>query len=280
MGSYFFTKVSKCSSLRRSGTRLFVAHVRILTAEAQSLTKHQQGRAYAQFPGQLSKTRGPNTPSSPLRPFSSSTPPSSYSKAGFVGWYLSMLESRPLFTKSVSSCLIYAAADLTSQILPKRDIVTIMKKIVVGQVIYGPSITTIFFSYNAVLRGESAHEIVARLKRDLLPTFKTGVLYWPICDFLTFKFVPVHLQPLMNSTCSYVWTVYLTYMASLKKVGPSCTQFWGIAFTGYNSSTSGQPQVLRSRIKVYSFFSLSSSSGSLSTAAHCLRLSLIPDPYF
>lgn len=106
-----------------------------------------------------------------------------------------------------------------SQILPKRDIVTIMKKIVVGQVIYGPSITTIFFSYNAVLRGESAQEIVARLKRDLLPTFKTGVLYWPICDFLTFKFVPVHLQPLMNSTCSYVWTVYLTYMASLKKVG-------------------------------------------------------------
>lgn len=116
MGSYFFTKVSKCSSLRRSGTGLFVAHVRILTAEAQSLTKHQQGRAYAQFPGQLSKTRGPNTPSSPLRPFSSSTPPSSYSKAGFVGWYLSMLESRPLFTKSVSSCLIYAAADLTSQV--------------------------------------------------------------------------------------------------------------------------------------------------------------------
>lgn len=41
-----------------------------------------------------------------------------------------------------------------SQILPKRDIVTIMKKIVVGQVIYGPSITTIFFSYNAVLRGK------------------------------------------------------------------------------------------------------------------------------
>lgn len=46
--------------------------------------------------------------------------------------------------------------------------------------------------------GESAQEIVARLKRDLLPTFKTGVLYWPICDFLTFKFVPVHLQVLLT----------------------------------------------------------------------------------
>lgn len=42
--------------------------------------------------------------------------------------------------------------------------------------------------------GESGQEIVARLKRDLLPTLKNGVLFWPICDFVTFKFVPVHLQ--------------------------------------------------------------------------------------
>lgn len=42
--------------------------------------------------------------------------------------------------------------------------------------------------------GESGQEIVARLKRDLLPTLENGVLYWPICDFVTFKFVPVHLQ--------------------------------------------------------------------------------------
>jgi hypothetical protein len=42
--------------------------------------------------------------------------------------------------------------------------------------------------------GESGHEIVARLKRDLLPTFKSGLMFWPICDFFTFKFIPVHLQ--------------------------------------------------------------------------------------
>jgi protein Mpv17 len=42
--------------------------------------------------------------------------------------------------------------------------------------------------------GESGQEIVARLKRDLLPTLKNGVLFWPICDFVTFKFVPVNLQ--------------------------------------------------------------------------------------
>ncbi|KAK9270949.1 hypothetical protein L1049_026537 [Liquidambar formosana] len=65
--------------------------------------------------------------------------------------------------------------------------------------------------------GESRGEIVARLKRDLLPTMINGLLYWPICDFLTFKFIPVHLQPLINGSFSYVWTIYLTYMANLKK---------------------------------------------------------------
>lgn len=42
--------------------------------------------------------------------------------------------------------------------------------------------------------GESGREIVARLKRDLIPTMINGVMYWPVCDFITFRFVPVHLQ--------------------------------------------------------------------------------------
>lgn len=40
-----------------------------------------------------------------------------------------------------------------SKILPKRDWLTTLKKIIMGQTIYGPAITTIFFSYNAGLQG-------------------------------------------------------------------------------------------------------------------------------
>lgn len=42
--------------------------------------------------------------------------------------------------------------------------------------------------------GENGEEIAARLRRDLLPTLLSGVMYWPACDFITFKFIPVHLQ--------------------------------------------------------------------------------------
>ncbi|XP_023547347.1 PXMP2/4 family protein 3-like isoform X2 [Cucurbita pepo subsp. pepo] len=181
----------------------------------------------------------------------------SKSRIGFVGWYMRKLDTHPFITKSITSSLIYAASDLTSQMItmpspgsfdlirttrmtaygllilgpsqhlwfnfmstisPTRDLLSTFKKMFLGQAVYGPIITSVFFSYNASLLGESGREIAARLNRDLLPTMLNGLLYWPVCDFLTYKFVPVHLQPLINSSFQYVWTIYLTYMASLKAV--------------------------------------------------------------
>ncbi|KAK1395124.1 hypothetical protein POM88_014180 [Heracleum sosnowskyi] len=181
------------------------------------------------------------------------------SKSGLVGWYLNMIKTRPILTKSITSALIYTVADFSSQkivspssepydvvrtlrmagygmlilgpslhfwfnfvskALPKRDLFTTMTKIVMGQTLYGPLMTVVFFSVNASLQGENGEEIVARLKRDLVPTMISGVMYWPLCDFVTFKFIPVQLQPLVSNSFSYLWTVYMTYMASLDKAAP------------------------------------------------------------
>ncbi|KAG4998455.1 hypothetical protein AAZX31_10G246100 [Glycine max] len=187
---------------------------------------------------------------------SSSSAAISISKVGFVGWYLGMIKSWPILTKSVTSSLIYIAADLSSQtivressepfdfirtsrmagygmvilgpslhfwfnfvskLFPRRDLFSTLKKMVMGQTLYGPAMTVTFFSLNARLQGETGSEIAARLKRDLLPTMLSGIMYWPICDFITFRFIPVHLQPLVSNSFSYLWTVYITYMASLEK---------------------------------------------------------------
>ncbi|XP_010437706.1 PREDICTED: PXMP2/4 family protein 4-like [Camelina sativa] len=187
---------------------------------------------------------------------SSSSSSSAVSTAGFIGWYLGMVKSRPVLTKSVTSSLIYIAADLSSQtipqdsvesydlvrtarmagygllilgptlhywfnlmsrLFPKRDLITTFKKMAMGQAVYGPVMNVVFFSSNAALQGENGSEIVARLKRDLLPTMLNGVMYWPLCDFVTFKFCPVHLQPLVSNSFSYLWTIYITYMASRAK---------------------------------------------------------------
>ncbi|CAH2051871.1 unnamed protein product [Thlaspi arvense] len=187
---------------------------------------------------------------------SSSSSSSSSPPVGFVGWYLGMVKSRPVLTKSVTSSLIYIAADLSSQtiaktssesydlvrttrmggyglfvlgptlhhwfnfmsrLFPKQDMITTFKKMAMGQFIYGPTMMVIFFSVNALLQGEGGSDIVARLKRDFLPAMLNCVMYWPICDFITFKFFPVHLQPLASNQFSYLWTIYMTYMGNREK---------------------------------------------------------------
>ncbi|KAK9697145.1 hypothetical protein RND81_08G017900 [Saponaria officinalis] len=229
--------------------------------------KHQQyAKYYSRFSNFIRKSgKDVNTPetivySSTVSGFSSSSTLNyvsrAFSRLGFVGWYLGMINSHPVVTKSLTCSLIYVAADLTSQtialpssepydyirtsrmagygltilgptlhywfnfmskILPGRDLLTTVKKMALGQSVYGPIMTVIFFSLNAALQGEHANEIVARLKRDLFPTMLNGVMYWPLCDFITFRFAPVHLQPLVSNGFSYIWTVYMTYMASLEK---------------------------------------------------------------
>ncbi|KAG6710137.1 PXMP2/4 family protein 4 isoform X2 [Carya illinoinensis] len=220
-------------------------------------TSALRSRAYFRFPDFLRKTREYDLfPSSFSYPFSSTSSSSSVSKTGFVSWYLGMVKSRPVLTKSITSALIYTAADLTSQtialpstetfdflrtlrmagygmlilgpslhfwfnfmakLFPKQDLFSTLKKMAMGQALYGPAMTVVFFSVNACLQGENITEIVARLKRDLLPTMLNGVMYWPACDFITFRFTPVHLQPLVSNSFSYLWTIYMTYMASLEK---------------------------------------------------------------
>ncbi|KAG5254110.1 PXMP2/4 family protein [Salix suchowensis] len=108
-----------------------------------------------------------------------------------------------------------------SKLLPERDLVTTFKKILMGQTIYEPIMTVVFFSLNARLQGmhrafsttfaslltrENSAEIIAWLKRDSLPTTINGVMYRPVCDFVKFKFILVRLQ-----------AVYMTFTASLEK---------------------------------------------------------------
>nr|GMD08765.1 PXMP2/4 family protein 4 [Ipomoea batatas] len=224
---------------------------------------HQQAKVYSRFPQSIFKKAKeielsvPSIISLPFSSRSSSAAAAAAAKAGLVGWYLELLKTRPILTKSLTCAVIYTAADLSSQTLsglsleqydlvrtlrmagygmvilgpslhfwfnfvsmafPKRDIRSTLTKMALGQTVYGPIMTVVFFSVNAALQGENGGEILARLKRDVIPTMKSGVMFWPMCDFITFRFIPVHLQPLVSNSFSYIWNVYLTYMASKEKV--------------------------------------------------------------
>lgn len=127
--------------------------------------------------------------------------------------------------------------NFVSRCFPKRDLASTLKKMAMGQIIYGPTFTVVFFSLNAFVQGESIDEVVSRLKRDFVTTIRSGLMYWPACDFITYRYVPVHLQPLASNSFSFLWTIYFTYMACLKKVELACWDPTGSANgTGLPSS--------------------------------------------
>lgn len=104
---------------RRCGWLLLpiVANRNISTKASPSVSAKIQWRAYFSFGSnptrhtiRESKISCPST----RHRFSSSS--SSKSGIGFVGWYMRKLDTHPFITKSITSSLIYAAADLTSQV--------------------------------------------------------------------------------------------------------------------------------------------------------------------
>lgn len=81
--------------------------------------RQQQSRVYARFTQSIyRRTRDLDSSPSGIvlsSPFSSSTTAPSQ-KNGLVGWYLGMVKSRPILTKSITGALIYSAADFSSQV--------------------------------------------------------------------------------------------------------------------------------------------------------------------
>lgn len=52
-----------------------------------------------------------------------------------------------------------------SKLFPKRDLITTFKKMAMGQLLYGPAMTAVFFSLNARLQG--MHNLSLHVNRAL-----------------------------------------------------------------------------------------------------------------
>lgn len=113
------------AAFRRNATitRLLQSHHHPITDPTRApillRTQTQHSKAYFRVPDFIRRSTRENGHSSSSlfsSRFSSSSSFSS-SKIGLVGWYLGLIKSRPVLTKSITSSLIYIAADLSSQVM-------------------------------------------------------------------------------------------------------------------------------------------------------------------
>lgn len=169
----------------------------------------------------------------------------------FGNKYASLLESSPILTKSLTAALIFGLSDWTAQklekkkldrlrtfstvlvgllyfgpaahawydmifrLFPKTSLVSTLQKAALGQMIFGPSFTCVFFAASLIQCGNfSLGTWLAKIKSDLFGAWAAGLGFWPLVDLVSYSLLPPQWIPLFVNLCSFIWTVYLSLIAN------------------------------------------------------------------
>jgi len=104
------------------------------------------------------------------------------------------------------------------RVLPSTSLVSTLQKAALGQIFFGPTFTCVFFGAGMIQSGSfSLGAWVTKVREDLPAVWASGVGYWPLMDFISYKFVPVQWIPLFVNFASFVWTIYLSLVANRGK---------------------------------------------------------------
>jgi protein Mpv17 len=100
-------------------------------------------------------------------------------------------------------------------VLPGTSLASTLQKAILGQVLFGPSFTCIFFAASLMQAGQfNISNWVQKIKRDLPGAWISGSAFWPLVDLISYSVVPVKFIPLFINLCSFIWTVYLSMVAN------------------------------------------------------------------
>jgi len=179
--------------------------------------------------------------------------------AGLGAAYASSLAAKPILTKSLTSGAIFALSDIVGQtiapapegrdlkrtitsllvglcyfgpalhyflawitrIVPAVGVVPTILKTLLGQSLFGPTITSVFFG--AALVSSSGlvaglQQWPAKIRQDLFKTWAAGLCFWPFVDVacygLVLPFFGARWISLCYNIASFFWTIFLSLQAA------------------------------------------------------------------
>lgn len=111
----------------------------------------------------------------------------------------------------------HAWYEMIFKILPGTGLFSTLQKALLGQIIFGPAFTCVFFATSLMQGGTfTMSNWVSKIKSDLPGAWLAGVGFWPLVDFVSYAIVPIQFIPLFINLCSFVWTIYLSMIANKK----------------------------------------------------------------
>ena len=94
--------------------------------------------------------------------------------------------------------------------LPGTSLPSTLQKAVLGQAIFGPSFTCLFFATSLLQSGTfTFRNWFRKIRTDLPGAWLAGAGFWPIVDLISYSLIAPLWIPLFVNVCSLVWTTYL-----------------------------------------------------------------------
>lgn len=111
----------------------------------------------------------------------------------------------------------HAWYDMIFKLLPGTSLFSTLQKAMLGQIIFGPAFTCVFFATSLMQGGSfTIKNWISKIKADLPGAWLAGVGFWPLVDFISYSLVPIKFIPLFINMCSFIWTIYLSTVANRK----------------------------------------------------------------
>lgn len=161
--------------------------------------------------------------------------------------YLKRLEKRPVLTKAITAGCLSSASDILAQSMtskkafnlnrtlaigvfglmwsgpsahywqawlqkkfPKQDDASVVQKVVVDQVTYGPVCNLALMSFLAlVVDGRSLKFTLNKLRSDFWSVQRNGWKFWPLVAILNYRYVPLKLRVLVINLAAFCWSTFL-----------------------------------------------------------------------
>ncbi|KAL3848724.1 hypothetical protein ACJIZ3_010606 [Penstemon smallii] len=103
----------------------------------------------------------------------------------------------------------YAWYQFLDHCMPKQSVENLMMKVILNQVVLGPSVIAVVFAWNNLWLGK-LDELPHKYKKDALPTLLTGFRFWIPVSILNFWLIPLQARVAFMSMGSIFWNFYLS----------------------------------------------------------------------
>ncbi|KXZ53212.1 hypothetical protein GPECTOR_7g1105 [Gonium pectorale] len=101
----------------------------------------------------------------------------------------------------------------------KKDFQSVLLKVLIDQLTYGPVCNILFMSFAAlVLEGRPVAKVVSKILSDYPGVQLNGWRLWPLAALINYRFVPLQFRVLFINLVALCWTTFLLLSSKRKQL--------------------------------------------------------------